>query len=206
VTAPLLFDPLQADSNSIEWEVFQDMDSPGDHVAQAETTDLDACKKVCEKKGFTCFIQSDGSTFFKQCSRSEAIAAKKPKPGATMYVVKDPNEVNTNRMCKAVKGEGMPTHKNPFVFGNMFLKLTIDFPTELDGDAINALKKALPPPLNVPKYKEDDETVEIHYTTDLDPVASHEANKHNTQEAYDEDEEGGGMGGPGGQRVQCNQQ
>merc|ERR550537_1558444 len=99
----------------------------------------------------------------------------------------------------------MPTHKNPFVFGNMFLKLTIDFPTELDQEAIKFLKQALPPPLNVPTLKEDDENVEIHYTQDMDPVASHEANKHNTQEAYDEDEEGG-AGGMGGQRVQCNQQ
>jgi hypothetical protein len=182
------------------------MDSPGDHVAQAETTDLDACKKVCEKKGFTCFIQCDGNTFFKQCSREEALAAKKPKAGSVLYVQKDPNVVDNSRLCKAVKGEGMPTHKNPFQFGNLFLVLKIEFPSELTKESMGLLQKALPPPMNKPTVSEDDPKCEIHYTADMDPVASFESNKHNVSEAYDEDEDGGGMGGPGGQRVQCNQQ
>lgn len=204
VTQPMLFDPLQAEANSTEWECISDMDSPGDHVAQAETTDVDACKKVCAQKGFTCFVVQDGSTHFKQCTRAEALASKKPKNGSMMYVIRDPNETQSLRLCKAVKGEGMPTHKNPFVFGNMFLILKIEFPAELGEDAIKLLAQALPPPINVPKLKDDDPNVEIHYTEDMDPVVSMEANKHNVQEAYDEDEDQGG--GPGGQRVQCNQQ
>jgi len=206
VTAPMSFNPLEAEKSGIEWEVFNDTDSPGDHVAQAETTDLDACKRVCEKKNFTCFIQSEGSTYFKQCTREEALAAKKPKSGATMYVIKDPNETNNDRLCKAVKGEGMPTHKNPFVCGNLFLLLKIVFPPELSPEAVKGLKAALPPAINIPSVKDDDPSCEVHYTADMDPVASLEANKHNVNEAYDEDDEGmhGGMGG--GQRVQCNQQ
>merc|ERR1712216_205634 len=113
-----------------------------------------------------------------------ALAAKKPKAGSTLYVVEDPNKAAKSRLIKAVKGEGMPTHKNPFVCGNLFLILNIVFPTELDPAAVTALKKVLPPPKTQLKHKEG--------------VDNH------GKDAYDEDEERGGI--PGGQRVQCNQQ
>lgn len=49
------------------------------------------------------------------------MAAKKKRRGATFYVLGDPAAGADGRMMKAVRGEGMPTHKNPFVFGNLFL-------------------------------------------------------------------------------------
>ena len=112
---------------------------------------------------------------------------------------------------KAVKDEGMPTYKNPFCHGNLFLSLTIEFPSTLDPETQKAIKQiALPPPLNVPSIKEDDPNVEVHMVTDIDPVQSYNANKVNMQaggEAYDDDDdEGGGRGGMGGQGVQCHQQ
>merc|ERR1719379_1464475 len=112
---------------------------------------------------------------------------------------------------KAVKGEGMPTYKNPFQHGNLFLILTIQFPSSLEPDTQQQIRKMLPPPLNVPKLKEDDPTVEIHTVTDIDPVASYNSNKINMaggNEAYDDDDEGGGPGMrmPGGGGVQCQQQ
>merc|ERR1740129_1619020 len=109
----------------------------------------------------------------------------------------------------AVKGEGMPTFKNQFCFGNLFLILTIEFPKDLTPDTQGAIRQLLPPPLNVPRIKESDEGVEVHTVTDIDPVQSFNSNKVNMKtgsEAYDEDEEGGGHGGMGGQQVQCNQQ
>jgi len=119
--------------------------------------------------------------------------------------VEDPNKAAKSRLIKAVKGEGMPTHKNPFVCGNLFLILNIVFPPELDAAAVAALKKVLPAPTTPLKYKEDQENVEVHYLTDMDPVASYKEGVDNHgQSAYDEDEERGGL--PGGQRVQCNQQ
>merc|ERR1712151_1058561 len=111
---------------------------------------------------------------------------------------------------KAVKDEGMPTYKNPFVHGNLFLILTIEFPDALSPENQKAIRSLLPPPLNVPTLKEDDPSVEIHTATDIDPVQSYNSNKVNMTaggEAYDdEDDEGGGMRGPGGQGVQCQQQ
>ena len=46
----------------------------------------------------------------------QVLASKKPKTGATLYVIKDASDAAATRLCKAVKGEGMPTHKNPSGF------------------------------------------------------------------------------------------
>merc|ERR1740121_657473 len=193
------------------------MDCPSiDNVAQADTTDIDTLKKACEtqlkRKGIDVgvFVVDSRRAYFKQCTREEALAAKKVKKGTTMYVLPDPDAKKDFRMMKAVKGEGMPTYKNPFVHGNLFLILTIEFPESLSAEIQGKISGLLPPPLNATKWKEDDQTVEVHNVTDLDPVQSYNSNKVNMSgggEAYDdEDEEGGGgaMRGPGG--VQCQQQ
>ena len=110
------------------------------------------------------------------------------------------------RMVKAVKDEGMPTYKNPFIHGNLFLILTIKFPDALTVEAQQALRAHLPPALNVPKVKADDPDIELHTLIDIDPVKSFNDNKINMaaeKGAYDEDDEpGGGRGGPGGQQCQ----
>merc|ERR1712050_619880 len=158
------------------------------------------------------FVVDGRRAYFKQCTRDEALAAKRPKKGSTMYIVSDPDANKDGRFMKAVKGEGMPTLKNPFVHGNIFLKITIEFPDSLDPAAQTEIKKLLPPPLNVCKYKEDDPSIEPHGVEDMDPVASYNANKLNMvsgNEAYDDDEDengGGGMRMPGGGGVQCQQQ
>jgi len=121
-----------------------------------------------------------------------------------MYVLQDLIAFNPMRIMKAVKGEGMPTYKNPFVHGNLFLILNIQFPDSLDIGKQGQLRQLLPPPLNTTTGRSDEE----HVVTDIDPVASYNANKVNMQaggEAYDEDDEGGGGGGPGGGGVQCQQ-
>jgi len=210
------FDPLAKEEDKTDWEVFEDADCPGvDNVAQADTTDVETLKKACEtqlkRKGLDvgAFVVDDRRAYFKQCSREEALSAKKTKKGSTMYVVSDPEAKKSFRLMKAVKDEGMPTYKNPFVHGNLFLVLTIEFPETLSVDNQKAIRSLLPPPLNVPTLKEDDPSVEIHTVTDIDPVQSYNSNKVNMQaggEAYDDDDEegGGGMRGPGG--VQCHQQ
>merc|ERR1740127_43004 len=100
------------------------------------------------------------------------MAAKKPRKGHTMYVLADPNAHNAMRVMKAVKDEGMPTYKNPFIHGNLFLVLTIEFPDNLTPENQKALTPLLPPPLNKTSWSEDDKDVEVHTVTDIDPVAS----------------------------------
>merc|ERR1712176_1146568 len=211
------FDPMATEDSKTEWEVMEDCDCPSiDNVAEAGTTDVDTLKKACEtqlkRKGIDVgvFVVDGSRAYFKQCTREEALGAKKTRKGCTMYILADPDAKKSDRIMKAVKGEGMPTYKNPFVTGNLFLILTIEFPDKLEPDIQSQIKKLLPPPLNVPKLKDDDPSVELHTVTDIDPVQSYNSNKVNMQaggEAYDDDDDEGGprgMGGPGG--VQCQQQ
>merc|ERR1712232_191528 len=127
-----------------------------DNVAQAEATDVDMLKNACEtqlrRQGIdvTCFCVDGQRAYFKTASREEILAAKKPRRGCNMYVLSDPNTSSKCRMMKAVRGEGMPTCKNPFVHGNLFLILTIDFPDSLSAENQEQIRKLLPPPLNVP--------------------------------------------------------
>merc|ERR1719479_71697 len=135
------FDPMATEEAKTDWEVMEDCDCPSiDNVAQADTTDVDTLKKACEtqlkRKGIDVgvFVVDGRRAYFKQCTREEALAAKKPRRGATMYIVSDPDAKKSFRMMKAVKDEGMPTYKNPFVHGSLFLVLTIEFPEGLSPD------------------------------------------------------------------------
>jgi len=211
------FDPFADTEGKMEWEVIEDSDCPSlDNVAEAETTDVDTLKKACEtqlkRKGIDVgvFVVSGGKAYFKQGTREDILAAKKTKRGSTMYVISDPNANQHLRLMKAVKDEGMPTYKNPFCHGNLFLILTIQFPDKIAAKNQEAIRKLLPAPLHKPTWTVDDKDVEVHTVSDIDPVTSFASNKANMTaggEAYDDDEEErGGRGGPGGQGVQCQQQ
>merc|ERR1711939_838001 len=128
----------------------------------------DTLKKAVEtqlkRKGIDVgvFVVDQQRAYFKQGTREEVLAAKKPRKNCTMYVLADPNANAGMRMLKAVKDEGMPTYKNPFIHGNLFLILTIEFPDTLSPDVQTKLRQFLPPPLNVPTFKADDPSVEVH--------------------------------------------
>merc|ERR1711904_146726 len=134
---------------------------------------------------------------------------KKPSKNCSLYVVSDPLANRSQRLMKAVKGEGMPTFKNPFVYGNLFLILTIEFPDSLRPDNQEAIRNLLPPPLNETTWSEDDNDVEVHTVVEMDAAQSFKENKANMssgQEAYDDDEEGDHpMRGPAGQQTNCAQ-
>merc|ERR1719333_2065523 len=202
---PQGFDPFADTESKMEWEVIENSDCPSiENVAQADMTDVDTLKKACEtqlkRKGINVgvFVVDSQRAYFKEGTREEILAAKKTAKGKTMYVISDPNANQHLRMMKAVKDEGMPTYKNPFIHGHLFLILTIEFPTSLDPTTQDALRKLLPAPLNVPSISEKDDDVEVHTVTDIYPVTSYNSNKVNMQagnEAYDDDEEEGGGGG-----------
>merc|ERR1712100_79304 len=160
------FDPLAEEEGKMEWETMEGFDCPDiDNVAQADTTDIGTLKKACEtqlkRKGIDVgvFVVDGQRAYFKQGSREEILAAKKAQKTCTMYVLADPNAKNAMRVMKAVKDEGMPTYKNPFVHGNLFLILTIQFPDKLEPDVQAKLKQHLPPPLLPCTLKEDDPSV-----------------------------------------------
>merc|ERR1719189_319210 len=110
------FDPLaKEDEDKMEWEEIQDCDCPDiENVAQADTSDIDTLKKACEtqlkRKGIDVgvFVVNNNRAYFKQCTREEALEAKKIRRGCTMYIIKDPNANQDGRLLRAVKDEGMP--------------------------------------------------------------------------------------------------
>merc|ERR1711920_463884 len=129
-------------------------------------------------------------THFKAASREDVLAHAEPRKGATLYVAPDPWVAAALRMTKAVKGEGLPTLKNPFVHGNLFLILNIEFPDKLTEEAREAIDKVLPRPIKSPSIDTVGDDVEVHELTDLDPVSSYQENAKDmdgASEAYDED-------------------
>ncbi|CAE8650503.1 unnamed protein product [Polarella glacialis] len=70
---------------------------------------------------------------------------------------------------KALKDEGMPTIRHPFIFGTLFLILNIKFPDEVDATLIPRLREALPGPgREVPNAS----TAKVCFFEDMDPMAS----------------------------------
>jgi len=207
VLKPCNYDPFE-ESADTSWTLYEDSDCPSlENAAVAETEDLKVCQKAISEgqlkgKGIGCFVQKGGKTVFKQADHSQVMAAKTTSRGSKLYVVSDPSEAAGKRIMKAVKDEGLPRLKSPFEHGNLFLILTIEFPSTIDSAAQNALKKLLPPPLHAPTASEDDEDVEVVALSDIDPLKSYTDNL--PEASYEDEDEGGG--GAGGQRVQCAQQ
>lgn len=209
VISPCSYDPFSESSGEQQWERIENMDVKLEDVARAETADVDALKSACSKgqlkgKGIGCFITYNGSTTFKQGTRAECLASKKPKQGATLYILTDPEESAAGRMMKCVPGEGLPTFRDQTEYGNLFIILTIQFPDSIPQDSIATLRGLLPPALNTVTAQEGAENVDVVHLESRDPVASYEYNKPTTQGDDDDDERG--QGGMGGGNVQCAQQ
>jgi hypothetical protein len=207
VISPVLYDPFAADNEDVEWEVIENTDVSMEDVARAETTDVDALKQACSKgqlrgKGIGCFVTRNGTTTFKQGSREECMANAKPKKGATLYILADPNAAASTRMMKCVVGEGLPTFRDQTEHGNLFLILTIEFPDTIAPEACEALRSVLPGPLNSVTAEEGAENVDVVQLETKDPVESYNYNKPVVRD--DDDDEGHGHGH--GQNVQCAQQ
>jgi len=119
----------------------------------------------------------------------------KSRPGE---VIK-PETNGSAPFVKIVSGEGMPSHGNPFVKGNLFVLFRVEFPVdnELSADTIKTLKAALPNPCMDCDY--DEETVEICNLDQADVKNFGKGGAPSQSDAYDSDEEGGG------QNVQCQQ-
>lgn len=122
--------------------------------------------------------------------------AIKSKPGE---VIK-PEASSSHPFVKIVPNEGMPSHGNPFVKGNLYVLFRVEFPSdgELSAKAVAALKKVLPRPAMDISY--DEETVEVCHLEGADVKNFGKGGAANHDNNYDSDEEGEGPG-----QVQCQQ-
>jgi DnaJ family protein A protein 2 len=120
----------------------------------------------------------------------------KSKPGE---VIK-PETLGGSPFVKVVTGEGMPSHGNPFVKGNLYVLFRVEFPNDgdLDDATVKVLKKALPNPSMSLDYDED-EVEEVHL--DHGDVKSFGKGGAAAQsDAYDSDDDE-----RGGRQVECQQ-
>ncbi|KAL7487823.1 hypothetical protein ACHAW6_013438 [Cyclotella cf. meneghiniana] len=120
----------------------------------------------------------------------------KSKPGE---VIK-PEASSSHPFVKIVPNEGMPSHGNPFVKGNLYVLFRVEFPSdgELSEKAVKELKKVLPNPSMDLSY--DEEEVEVVHLEHADVKNFGKGGAMNHDNNYDSDEEGAGPG-----QVQCQQ-
>eukprot|EP00930_Biecheleria_cincta_P058852 TRINITY_DN4464_c0_g1_i2.p1 TRINITY_DN4464_c0_g1~~TRINITY_DN4464_c0_g1_i2.p1 ORF type:complete len:437 (+),score=94.07 TRINITY_DN4464_c0_g1_i2:85-1395(+) len=121
------------------------------------------------------------------------------KPGETI------RPSGSSIVLRGVRDAGMPIHQDPFNFGNLFLVLSVRFPEADELDEMTAPQLCRLLGASEPSKEVDGgqgEHLEEALAEDIDPVESSKRSKKVTSEAYDEDDERGGM--PGG--VECRQQ
>jgi len=134
--------------------------------------------------------------------------------GRDLVVRSNPGEViqpetdDRRPFTKIISNEGMPSHGNPFVKGNLYVLFTVEFPSEgdLSEKTIKQLKKLLPGPSQGATTMDVDleaETTEIVHLEKGDVASFGKGGiSHHGGGAHDsDDEEGGG----GAQPVQCQQ-
>lgn len=120
----------------------------------------------------------------------------KSKPGEVIKA-----EASDRRpFVKVVTGEGMPSHGNPFVKGNLYVLFTVEFPDDgdLNDDQVEVLRKVLPGAAMAVDY--DPETAEVAHLDHADVKNFGKGGAAGAGSAYDSDDEEGGP-----QQVQCNQ-
>lgn len=123
------------------------------------------------------------------------------KPGEVIQ----PETDDRRPFAKIIQGEGMPSHGNPFVKGNLYVLFKVEFPSDgdLDANTIKQLKKLLPrPSKTIMDVDLDAETTEIVHLEAGNVSSFGKGGISHHGDACDSDDE---EGGSGPQPVQCQQ-
>jgi len=121
----------------------------------------------------------------------------------TLIVQSLPDVLYSDGSVRAIRDEGMPQEDNPSIRGNLYIIISVKFPSELDDASVEALKKILPHnkrPLNT----DSDEYEHVRLkTVDLnkEKLKWKEERRHQSKSQYDSDDEQ-----PGVRQAQCQTQ
>ncbi|ORX90055.1 dnaJ-like protein subfamily A member 2-like protein [Basidiobolus meristosporus CBS 931.73] len=121
--------------------------------------------------------------------------------GRGLVVNHPPGEVIKPGDVKCIMGEGMPQYKRPFDKGNLYVQFDVEFPPNgwLSNPEYKTLESVLPPrPAEAARPEVIDE-IHLHDSN----ISQYGTTGSSGGNAYEEDEEDEGRGGPG---VQCSQQ
>lgn len=122
--------------------------------------------------------------------------------GRQLLIQSRAGEITTPDQVKVVRDEGMPTHRNPFVKGHLFIKFVVEFPAEIDEKTQKQLLKLLPRGDKLPVDPESPD-LEHHFAEPVDPsLINQQAGGGAGGHAYEEDDDEE----EGGPRVACRQQ
>ena len=108
--------------------------------------------------------------FFRVVSRmdidvSEALCGMKRTiktlDGRHIVLTSAPGEVIKQADVKMIKGEGMPTYRDPFNKGKMIIIFNITYPDKIDPAVAKKISSLLPAPKNVPPIPKDGEEVHL---------------------------------------------
>lgn len=128
--------------------------------------------------------------------------------GRVLMVKSDAGSIVKPGDVRALKEEGMPQVKNPYVRGNIYIEFDVVFPDakQLSEASKKVLKTVLPPAPSHADTMSDAGTPEEVTLISVDFEAEKRRFEAQAREAYEEqEEEEGGHGGRGGQ-PQCRQQ
>lgn len=102
-----------------------------------------------------------------------------------------------------IPDKGLPFHKNPYKFGNLFVLFTVKFPSELDVAQVDQITDSLKDMKKKNQKMSDASEVckLIPYSADQKNTDARGGDKGDHDEEEDDPRSGGG-----GQRVQCAQQ
>lgn len=116
--------------------------------------------------------------------------------GRIIKVTSTPGTIYPHECTKSVADEGFPTHRNPFVRGNLYIEFLVEWPKTIDTKMKAQLTKLLPGPAagaNTCEVKEGAEIEEV-FLTDVDmDVERHRMKQEAQAEHGDDDDEGGGQ-------------
>jgi len=122
----------------------------------------------------------------------------KTRPGQIIECETEDEETGrTLPYITMVQSEGMPSHGNPFVKGNLYVAFHVKFPKKLEPDQIKQLKEILPDADIEAEY--DPHDVEEHFMDVADLRHFGKGGAASSINEYDSDDEGGPQG------VQCQQ-
>ena len=93
--------------------------------------------------------------------------------GRKLRIKNRPGEVIKPDDIKTVEGHGMPYHKQPYKFGNLFVVFKIVFPESLQSAQISKIGESL-----AAQRKKGDVDMEVSETCSMMPYKEHHRNTH----------------------------
>jgi len=164
---------------------------PGDIVIQLEEKE----HATFQRHGRDLTMKMEVDISESLCGMSRAV---KTLDGRTIVLTTAPGEIIKQADCKMIKGEGMPTHRDPFNKGKLIIIFNITFPEKLDPAVAKKIAALLPKP-NIPPVPKDGEEVHLE-EFDGNATWGGEKTQHSDDYAEEEEAHPGMQGGP-----QCKQ-